>query len=120
MGIFGNKPEDKPGFNPTPSASQPSANLPRVTLPVPPPAPSPAPAPYIPTAAAAPQQPRKSAGPCVIASGISISGEITGDEDVVIEGRVEGNIRVGRDLRSRRRASSRPRSKHSRSRLPAN
>ncbi len=91
MGIFGNKPLDNPTITPSGPTSRPA------------PAPG---APYTPSPAAAstaaptPQAPRKSAGqPCVIASGISIAGEITGDEDVVIEGRVEGNIRLGRDLK---------------------
>ena len=28
-----------------------------------------------------------------------IKGEITGDEDIVVEGTIEGQIRIGRDLR---------------------
>jgi cytoskeletal protein CcmA (bactofilin family) len=38
-------------------------------------------------------------GACVIGPKITVKGEITGEEDVVIEGTVEGQIRVGRDLR---------------------
>lgn len=94
MGIFGNKPGDNLPPKPAGSLSNPEpAPAPRFNPP--PPAATAPPAP----AAAPSQVPRKSAGPCVIASGISISGEISGDEDVVIEGRVEGNIRVGRDLK---------------------
>lgn len=97
MGIFGNKPET-PG-----TTIRPSEPLGKVA-PAPQPTPAPRFTPPAPVAAApepttSPSPARKSAGPCVIASGISISGEISGDEDVVIEGRVEGNIRVGRDLK---------------------
>lgn len=98
MGIFGNKPPDaKPGLGigpqPVPQTHTPASVVPppappRFTAPEPPHH-APAPAPSV----------SRSAGPCVIASGISISGEITGDEDVIIEGRVEGNVRVGRDLK---------------------
>jgi cytoskeletal protein CcmA (bactofilin family) len=38
-------------------------------------------------------------GTCMIASKTVIKGEITGDEDVVVEGNVEGQIRITRDLR---------------------
>ena len=39
------------------------------------------------------------AGTCVIAAKTVIKGEITGDEDVVVDGNVEGQIRITRDLR---------------------
>jgi cytoskeletal protein CcmA (bactofilin family) len=38
-------------------------------------------------------------GTCIIASKTVIKGEITGDEDVIVEGNVEGQIRITRDLR---------------------
>ena len=38
-------------------------------------------------------------GTCTIASKTVIKGEITGDEDVIAEGNVEGQIRITRDLR---------------------
>jgi len=38
-------------------------------------------------------------GTCVIAPKTVIKGEITGDEDIVVEGNVEGQIRISRDLR---------------------
>jgi cytoskeletal protein CcmA (bactofilin family) len=38
-------------------------------------------------------------GVCVIGPKTTIKGEITGDEDLVIEGNVEGQIRITRDLR---------------------
>ena len=38
-------------------------------------------------------------GICIIAAKTVIKGEITGDEDVVVEGNVEGQIRITRDLR---------------------
>src|SRR5437762_2232859 len=39
------------------------------------------------------------AGTCLIAPKTVVKGEITGDEDVVVEGSVEGQIRITRDLR---------------------
>ena len=47
---------------------------------------------------AAPAAPAR-AGTCVIAAKTVIKGEITGDEDVVVDGNVEGQIRITRDLR---------------------
>jgi len=38
-------------------------------------------------------------GTCVIAAKTVIKGEITGDEDVVVDGTVEGQIKITRDLR---------------------
>jgi cytoskeletal protein CcmA (bactofilin family) len=35
----------------------------------------------------------------VIGTKTVIKGEITGDEDIVVEGTIEGQIRIGRDLR---------------------
>jgi len=76
MGIFG-KPESKPA-EPVPAPRPSSA----------PPSPAPAhPAP---------------AGPrtvCVIGPKTTVKGELLGDEDVLVEGTVEGQIRISRDLR---------------------
>jgi cytoskeletal protein CcmA (bactofilin family) len=79
MGIFG-KPDSKPAEPPTPARTTAAA-----------PAPAPAPAAGKPPAAAA-------AGACVIGAKTSIKGEISGDEDVLVEGAVEGQIRISRDL----------------------
>lgn len=98
MGIFGKQPDSKP--------SDPVAS----PAPRPNPAPSPAPAPYNPPPAPAPQQRAASAppapvstvastGPCVLGANITVKGDITGDEDLLIEGSVEGQIRVSRELR---------------------
>lgn len=38
-------------------------------------------------------------GTCTIAAKTVIKGELTGDEDVIVEGNVEGQIRITRDLR---------------------
>jgi cytoskeletal protein CcmA (bactofilin family) len=38
-------------------------------------------------------------GTCVIGPKTTIKGEISGDEDLVIEGNVEGQVRITRDLR---------------------
>jgi len=81
MGIFGKPPESKPTDHtvaPRPSAPAPS-----------PQAAAPAPAP----------RGAGSAGTCVIGAKTSIKGEITGDEDLLVEGRIEGQVRITRDLR---------------------
>jgi len=89
MGIFG-KPENKPA-EPQSSAPQP----PRPAAPAPAPAHAPAPA------STAPAGPVRTVSPtlCVLGANTTIKGEILGDEDVVIEGTVEGQIRIGRELR---------------------
>src|SRR5215471_3939680 len=75
MGIFG-KPSDAPSHE----------------GPMPPkPAP---PQPHQPT----PQAPRSSS-PCTIGAKTVIKGEVLGDEDVIVEGTIEGQIRISRDLR---------------------
>lgn len=93
MGIFGKQPDSKP--------SDPVAS----PAPRPAPAPAPAPAPYNPPP---PQQQRGSApaaapassgGSCVLGANITVKGDITGDEDLLVEGTVEGQIRVSRELR---------------------
>ncbi|HKC12696.1 MAG TPA: polymer-forming cytoskeletal protein [Vicinamibacteria bacterium] len=73
MGIFGKPPEGKP--------AEPLAP-PRVTPPTPAPPPS-----------------ARPTGNCLIGSKTTVKGEITGDEDILVEGVVEGQIRISRDLR---------------------
>ncbi len=85
MGIFGktdSKPPEpvRPTVAPAPVA--PSAPAPRSAPPV---APSPAVAGSGPT--------------CTIGPKTRVKGEISGEENVVVEGHVEGSIRVTRDLR---------------------
>jgi cytoskeletal protein CcmA (bactofilin family) len=67
--------------------SKPPEKAPR---PAPPTAPSPGPA-----AAATPD----GATPCIIGPKTVLKGDLTGDEDVVVQGVVEGTIRITRDLR---------------------
>ncbi len=83
MGIFG-KTENKPAETPRPT----TASAPSVT----PPAPAP-------RAAAPAPTPAASSPACVIGAKTRIKGEITGDENVSVEGQVEGSIRITRDLR---------------------
>ncbi len=83
MGIFG-KTENKPAETPRPT----TASAPSVTPPAPAPRPT-APAPATAVSAAF----------CVIGAKTRIKGEITGDENVSVEGQVEGSIRITRDLR---------------------
>ncbi len=81
MGIFGNSESKPPEAPPVPARPA-----------------SPAPAERergAPATAAAAAKP----GTCIIASKTVIKGEITGDEDVIVEGNVEGQIRITRDLR---------------------
>jgi cytoskeletal protein CcmA (bactofilin family) len=84
MSLFGKAPEPKP-------ADGTAAAVPKPHMP--PMAAAPAPAPG---RAAAPVA---SSSVCVIGAKTVINGEITGDEDVMIEGRVEGQIRISRDVR---------------------
>ena len=80
MGIFG-KPETKPAEPVVPARPLATAAPPSV-----------APVPQA--------RPPASAGTaCVIGTKTVIKGEITGDEDVIVEGTIEGQIRIGRDLR---------------------
>jgi cytoskeletal protein CcmA (bactofilin family) len=85
MGIFGK--DQKPAETPRPLTSTPSA----ATLP--PPAQAPAPAHR--AAAPAPSGPVST---CVIGPKTHIKGELTGEENVVVEGHVEGSIKIARDL----------------------
>jgi cytoskeletal protein CcmA (bactofilin family) len=81
MGIFG-KTDSKPTEPARPMAVAPS----------PAPAARPAPGPAHVT-------PGSPAPTCVIGVKTKIKGEITGDENVTVEGQVEGTIRITRDLR---------------------
>jgi cytoskeletal protein CcmA (bactofilin family) len=88
MGIFGK--DQKPAETPRPQHPAPSV----ATLP--PPAPSPAPAPSSFRGAA--PAPSSAVSTCVIGPKTHIKGEVTGEENVVVEGHVEGSIRIARDL----------------------
>ncbi len=80
MGIFGKTETTPPG---------------RASGPAVPPAPSKAkPSAGAPAAAAA-----SSGTQCIIGAKTVLKGDITGEEDVLVEGTVEGTIRIGRDLR---------------------
>ena len=59
----------------------------------------PPPPPSRPTTSAAPPAPRPTASTCVIGPKTKLLGEISGDEDMVVEGQIEGEIRITRDLR---------------------
>jgi cytoskeletal protein CcmA (bactofilin family) len=76
MGIFGKPGENKPVEPPAPQRVSPAAA----------PAPAAAPVP-------------RTGGACVIGSKTTVKGEISGDEDVLVEGTVEGQIRINKDLR---------------------
>jgi cytoskeletal protein CcmA (bactofilin family) len=84
MGIFGGKPPEtkpaEPGTGAVPPPPRPAA-----AAPAPP--------------AAAPQGGPSARVTCVIGPKITVKGEITGDEDVLVEGTVEGQIKISRDLR---------------------
>ena len=49
-----------------------------------------------PSAAVAPRTP---ASACVIGAKTNVKGEVTGDEDIVVEGVIEGQVRISKDLR---------------------
>ncbi len=51
------------------------------------------------TSGAAPSPQARSATTCVIGPKTTLKGELTGDEDVLVEGTVEGQVRITRDLR---------------------
>ena len=61
--------------------------------------PEPAPAPRSGGPAPAPPAAPARAGASHFGSKTVVKGEITGDEDVVVEGRVEGQIRISKELR---------------------
>ena len=60
---------------------------------------APEPPPSRPSPSAAPPIARPTSSSCVIGPKTKIMGEISGDEDVLVEGQVEGEIRISRDLR---------------------
>ena len=80
MGIFGKsddtRPPDAPGAAPRPAAP-----------------PTPAPQAHGAPARAA------STTTCVIGAKTVVKGEITGDEDVVVDGTIDGQVKITRDLR---------------------
>ncbi len=77
MGIFGKPPEGKPA-EPSHTPHPPTAH--------------PTPPPQVSTA------PRAGSAACVVGVNTTLKGEILGDEDVLVEGNVEGQIRITRDL----------------------
>ena len=77
MGLFGKEPDGKP---PAPAAPPAQSPAPRSSSPQPPAA-------------------RAAGSACVIGAKTTVKGEITGDEDVQVEGAVEGQVRISRDLR---------------------
>ncbi len=77
MGIFGKPGENKPADPPAPARPSPVATAP----------------------ALAPALAARTSGACVIGSKTTVKGEISGDEDVLVEGVVEGQIRINKDLR---------------------
>lgn len=72
------KSDDPPAHNPEPTMPPRPANMSS-------PAPSPSPA-------AAPEQPRRTGDRATIGPSIFIKGDLTGEEDLVVEGRVEGKV----------------------------
>jgi cytoskeletal protein CcmA (bactofilin family) len=78
MGIFGKTETKPPQRTPQPSVAAAPAIAPT-------------------SAKKAPTTP--GATQCVIGPKTVLKGDITGDEDVLVEGTVEGTIRIGRDLR---------------------
>ena len=84
MGIFGKNDSSRP---PEPPPTRP------VTPTLHAAAPAPHPAPAAPTAAA------HRSGPCVIGSKVQLKGELQGAEAVLVEGTVEGSIRLTAELR---------------------
>ena len=85
MGIFGREPEGKPPEPPSPAraASVPPFEKEKEK----------------PGGAAVAAAPAAKPGTCVIAAKTVIKGEISGDEDVMVDGTVEGQIKITRDLR---------------------
>jgi len=94
MGIFG-KTDTRPGETPRPA----TATTPPVaaTMPIAHAA-APAPVPAA-RAAAAPAPAPLPTTTCVIGAKTRIKGEITGDENVTVDGNIEGTIKITRDLR---------------------
>jgi cytoskeletal protein CcmA (bactofilin family) len=84
MSLFGKAPETKPTD---------------ASAPAPKPATTPAPSSSAPALAPGRSPAPVASSVCVIGAKTIIKGEITGDEDVLIEGKVEGQIRISRDVR---------------------
>ena len=84
MAFFG-KPDPPPSPQPSPTVPPPTANPPE-RVPHPPPSP---------TASTAPAP---SGATTVIGSRLKIVGDVSGDEDLVVNGRLEGKIRVDRKV----------------------
>ena len=63
------------------------------------PAPTPTPAPPRPAPQGAPAAARTAGSACVIGAKTTVKGEVTGDEDILVEGAIEGQVRISRDLR---------------------
>lgn len=76
MGLFGGK-------NPEPKPAEPASNRPQLAAVTVPTAPAPAPKPQ----------------PCVVGAQTTFKGELSAEEDVLVEGAVEGQIKVSRSLR---------------------
>ena len=57
-----------------------------------------APKPAQPAVAPRPSAAQSAAASCVIGAKTTIKGEISGEEDILVEGTVEGQIRIGRSL----------------------
>lgn len=83
MAFFGNKPDAPP--TPSPSPSQPYSP--------PPPDRVPSPSPPGPSAS-----PIASTSSTVIGAKVRLVGDVSGDEDILVNGRVEGKIRVDRKV----------------------
>jgi cytoskeletal protein CcmA (bactofilin family) len=83
MGIFGKAPEEKPaGGSAAPSPRPPAAAAPQAAS-------------HAPSATAG----QGRAAACVIGPKAHVKGEVGGDEDVIVEGIVEGQVRISRELR---------------------
>jgi cytoskeletal protein CcmA (bactofilin family) len=63
-----------------------------------PPTPPPSPAGHV-TPSQTPASGLRATSACVIGSKTKIKGELAGDEDVIVEGEIEGEVRLTRDLR---------------------
>jgi cytoskeletal protein CcmA (bactofilin family) len=77
MGLFGKEPDGKPAPVAPPAQRPPQPNAPAQAHPA----------------------ARPAGSACVIGAKTTVKGEITGDEDVLVEGAVEGQVHISRDLR---------------------
>ena len=94
MGLFGKPPDAKPSEPAGAATPHPQPHQQPHSAPAPA---APAPAPRSVTTSA--PAPAGSHTACVVGANITIKGEITGDEDVLVEGTIEGQIRITRELR---------------------